>query len=156
MGKSHFKGREQVAETKIRGRHEGSRDFALWRTFNVEDIAYFDRQDEHIFVREEECALLAHRGRKGEEASWEAYSQVQVEAPPSPPPSAKSRRLEENEDSDNGNDTSCAIAAGKIMEGWYAREEELRVTRSKLPKAEKTSAKQSRGRDAQPTKRGQE
>ncbi len=45
-----------------------SRDFALWRTLNVENNAYFDRQDEQaymlIFVKEEECALPAHRGRK--------------------------------------------------------------------------------------------
>ena len=108
-----------------------------------------------IFVKEEECALLAHRRRKGEEASWETYSQAQVETPPSPPPSAKSQRPKENEDSDNGNVTSCVIAAGKIMEGWNAREEELRMTRIEVARRRKDLGQAVRGRGAQPTKRRQ-
>jgi hypothetical protein len=104
-----------------------NRDFAMWRALNVETIAHFDRQDEHIFVREEELSLLARRERKDEEASWTAYMEAQGKIPPSQQPSAKSRRLsEDNEDND---DTPSAYAAGKIMEGWCAEEENQRIIR---------------------------
>jgi hypothetical protein len=134
--RNRIEGREQVAETKrFEDAMRDNRDFALWRTLNVENIARFDRHGEHIFVREKELSLLARRERKDEEASWTAYMEAQGNIPPSQQPSAKSWRLsEDNEDND---DTPSAYAAGRIMEGCCAEEENQRMIRIEVSQRRK-------------------